>query len=70
MQCPVTKLISFLEAETDLELKTLDVTDPDCVKIRNNKLFPFLKKHATIKDGTREICLTLTDTVIFITLLI
>ena len=50
MQCHMTNLIAFLEAESDLELQTLEVTEPLCIDIRNKKLFPFLKEHTIVDD--------------------
>ena len=48
MQCPVVKVISFLEYESDLELSRLEVTDPHLINIRNHELFPFMKENTIV----------------------
>ena len=48
MQCPVVKVISFLEYESDLELSRMEVTDPYLINIQNHELFPFMKENTIV----------------------
>ena len=68
MQCQLGCVIQFLEAESCLELQSLEVTDLDFIKIRNEKLFPFIKEQSIVKNG--QVYFDLKSTVKFIQILI